>query len=74
MKLHTAALVFGGDWACAHGDPAGLAQVARQLAQRVGESLRLELVELSDLCRSDPDLASRRWPLLRERVSCLAFH
>ena len=68
MTPHTSTLVFGGDWACAHGDPAGLAEIARQLARRMADPLRLELVELSELCRRDSDRASRRWPVLREQV------
>ena len=68
FPVTTRALVFGGDWACAHGDPASLAEIARQLAKRVGEPLQLELVELAQLCRSDSDRASRRWPLLREQI------
>lgn len=69
MTPHTSTLLFGGDWACAHGDPAGLAEIARQLAMRFGDPLRMELVELSQLCRRDLERASRRWPLLREQVA-----
>jgi hypothetical protein len=66
MTPNASHLLFGGDWACAHGDPAGLANVARQLAARVDEPLRLELIGLSQLCRHDLAGAARRWPLLRE--------
>lgn len=69
MTPHTSILLFGGDWACAHGDAAGLAEIARQLAKRSGFPLHLELVELSRLCRCDPERAARRWPLLRRRAA-----
>ena len=62
-------LLFGGDWACAHGDPEALADVAKQLAERIGGALRGKLLELSRLCGSDCELAARRWPPLRVEVA-----
>jgi len=62
-------LLFGGDWACAHGDPEALGHVAKQLAERIGGSLRGKLLELSRLCGSDCELAAQRWPPLRVEVA-----
>ena len=69
FPVTTRALVFGGDWACAHGDIEALAYIATQLSERVDEPLGLELRELAQLCNRDHLLASRRWPLLRDRLS-----
>jgi hypothetical protein len=67
--LTTGALLFGGDWACAHGDLETLSFIATQLSSRVVDPLRLELIELVELCGCDEELAARRWPELRQRVS-----
>jgi hypothetical protein len=69
FPVTTRALVFGGDWACAHGDTEALAFVATQLSERFSAPLGLELRELARLCIRDEDLASRRWPALRDRLS-----
>lgn len=69
FPVTTRALVFGGDWACAHGDIEALAYIAKQLSERVDEPLGLELRELAQLCNRDYVLASRRWPALRDRLS-----
>ena len=69
FRVTTRALVFGGDWACAHGDIEALAYIATQLSDRVEPPLRLELRELAHLCNHDHILASRRWPALRDRLS-----
>jgi hypothetical protein len=61
-------LLFGGDWACAHGDAAGLADIAQQLALRVRGPLEQRLLVLSDLCHTDYDAATQRWPILRVDV------
>ncbi|HSD90936.1 MAG TPA: hypothetical protein VLB44_25605 [Kofleriaceae bacterium] len=62
------ALLFGGDWAIAHGNVGGLANIARQLANRVTGSLRNDLVELSNLCSGQADLAVSRWYLLKPKL------
>jgi hypothetical protein len=64
-KCSTGALLFGGDWACAHGDVEGLGWVAKLLAARLTGPIQLELCVLERLCRDDSVLASRRWALLR---------
>ena len=61
-------LCFGGDWACAHGDLAGLAHIVQELAERTREPLHCELVDLVRTCRSDPDAAIARWFDVKERV------
>ena len=66
-------LLFGGDWACAHGDPEALADVAKQLAERIGDPLRGKLLELSRLCGSDCELAARHWPPLRIEIADRIF-
>lgn len=62
------ALLFGGDWAIAHGNVGGLANIARQLANRVTGSLQSELVELSRLCSGQADLAVSRWYTLKPKL------
>jgi hypothetical protein len=62
------ALLFGGDWACAHGDTAGLAHVAKLLAPHVPADRRAELAELARLCRSDHEHACERWLVLRRMI------
>jgi hypothetical protein len=61
-------LVVGGDWACAHGDLGGLADVARRLATLAGEPLRRELVALADACHRDPDQATAAWVRVKTGV------
>jgi hypothetical protein len=61
-------LCVGGDWACAHGDLAGLRQVALQLAAFAQEPLHCELAELADACRRDPDRAGRLWAELKDKL------
>lgn len=61
-------LCFGGDWACAHGDLGGLADIVEQLAVRVHEPLHCRLRELQDLCRRDPVRATAAWFELKEQV------
>lgn len=55
------ALCVGADWACAHGDLAGLRHVARELAAHVPEPLRGKLLEIARACLVDPDRAAARW-------------
>lgn len=61
-------LCLGGDWACAHGDFAGLRSVAQQLAEYVAEPIHCELVDLARACKSDPDRAAVLWNGLKERL------
>lgn len=61
-------LCVGGDWACAHGDLAGLHDVARQLATYVSEPLHCEVLALADLCQGDGDRAGALWATLRDRL------
>jgi hypothetical protein len=61
-------LLFGGDWACAHGDPAGLAHVARMLEPYVTTERRRELEELASLCWVNHALACERWLPLRRAL------
>ena len=61
-------LLIGCDWACAHGDTETMAHVIAQIAERSEDPLRIELEELSRLWCLDPDLAARRWPLLRRQI------
>lgn len=58
-------LLFGGDWACAHGDAAGLAHVAHLLEPHVTEARRRELHALAALCRVDQARACEQWLPLR---------
>jgi hypothetical protein len=61
-------LCVGGDWACAHGDFAGLRQVARELADHALEPIHCELVELASACNSDPDRAAALWQELKNQL------
>jgi hypothetical protein len=61
-------LCFGGDWACAHGDLAGLADILQQLASYAREPLHCELAALAEACHSDPDHAAARWFDLKEQL------
>ena len=57
-----------GDWACAAGDLAALADVASELAGAVPEPLHCELVALAEVWRRDPARAVAEWHRLRELV------
>ena len=61
-------LCFGGDWACAHGDLSGLADIAQQLADQLAEPLHCALEEIVGACRTDPDRATELWFTVRDRV------
>ncbi len=65
-------LCVGGDWACANGDLETLAVIADQLAALAHEPLHCELVELSQLCKRDPDRAVAAWLELKPRVRAAA--
>lgn len=61
-------LVTGADWAIAHGDLEALADVTRHLSGQAAGSTRRALVEISELCRSDPDRACAQWCRLRRTI------
>jgi hypothetical protein len=68
----TSSLLTGCDWAYAHGDAETMAHVIARIAPRADDPLRTELLELSRLWRLAPDLAARRWPMLRHSIcDCL---
>jgi hypothetical protein len=56
-------LVDCGDWACAHCDCGGLADVARRLAQHAGDEERGLLKEIERLASIDMLAASTMWSL-----------
>ena len=62
------ALCLGGEWACAHGEFAGLRDVARRLETYVPEVLD-ELRELEDACRGDIDHASAIWVQVERHIT-----
>ncbi|HEY4240512.1 MAG TPA: hypothetical protein VGM88_11890 [Kofleriaceae bacterium] len=59
-------LLVGADWACAHGDAGGLADVARRLAPLVDAPLRTHLSALHEVGGPDP---FARWARLRPDVT-----
>ncbi|HET9988236.1 MAG TPA: hypothetical protein VFQ65_06945 [Kofleriaceae bacterium] len=61
-------LCVGGEWACAHGDFAGLRDVARRLEDYVPE-IRSELRRLETACRDDIDHASAIWVQVERRIT-----
>ena len=61
-------LCVGGDWACAHGELEALGDVAERLADYTREPLHHALVELSMLCRRDPQQATALWTRLKPQV------
>lgn len=61
-------LCVGGDWACSHGDLAGLRFVARELANATTEPLHDALLVLADECYADPNHAIRSWVRIRKRM------
>jgi hypothetical protein len=62
------ALCLGGEWAMAHGDFAGLRDVARRLEQYVPEVLD-ELQALETACQKDIDRASEIWVHVERRIT-----
>lgn len=60
-RASSGALLFGGDWAIAHGDADGLAHVARDLGDCVGGGLGHRLRALSQLCLTNYADAAARW-------------
>ena len=61
-------LCVGGDWACANGDLEALRDVARQLANHVGEPIHRELSSLVTACEADSDRAIALWTALKTRL------
>ncbi len=61
-------LCVGGDWACAHGDFAGLRDVVQQLSAYTPEPTHCALVELADACIAEPARAAELWEALKERI------
>lgn len=58
-------LRVGGDWACAHGDFAGLRHVAKQLAAYTPEALHCTLLKIVATCDADPAQAAELWSRLK---------
>lgn len=67
--MKTSALLFGGDWALAHGDLEALAYVARVLADRFQDQLGQNLRAFAKLCVSDSDRAAMAWRDLHDAVT-----
>lgn len=63
--MTTGELWVGGDWACAHGDFAGLGEIAKQLAIRAPEPMHCMFWQLADACRANPDRAADLWSQLK---------
>jgi hypothetical protein len=61
MSASLEELVDLGDRACAQGDRARLAEIARQLCVGPAAPLRADLVAIERLATSDPVAASARW-------------
>ncbi|MEO6775356.1 MAG: hypothetical protein ABI467_20500 [Kofleriaceae bacterium] len=64
-------LCAGGEWAAAHGDFAGLRDVARRLQRYVPEAVD-ELHALEAACRNDIDRASELWVQVQRRIATAA--
>ena len=56
-------LIDCGDWACAHCDCGGLADVAHRLARNAGDEDRGALMEIERLAAIDMLAASTMWSL-----------
>jgi hypothetical protein len=61
-------LLLGADWAIAHGEAGGLADVANRLSKCVNEAMCSDLRTVSSLCRHDFEHAVSRWLELRARI------
>lgn len=57
-----------GDRACATRDPERLVEIARLIADGLGDSLELELLAVERLARSDLDGALRHWAIVSRSV------
>jgi hypothetical protein len=68
MTTTISALCLGGEWACAHGDFAGLRDVARRLEGLVAPPIREELRAVAEACRDDVDRASALWVVAERHV------
>jgi hypothetical protein len=62
------ALLLGGDWACAHCHPEGLATVAQQLGACVGEEERRALRGVARLVEIDMLAATVLWTRATRRL------
>jgi len=62
------ALCNGGEWACAHGNYAGLRDVARRLEQYVPEVVD-DLHHLETACEDDLDHASEIWVAIERKIA-----
>jgi glycosyltransferase A (GT-A) superfamily protein (DUF2064 family) len=60
-------LLFGGDWAIAHGDAEALAHVAKQLAEQVPHE-DVELRRIAALCATSFSDAVASWARMRRRL------
>jgi hypothetical protein len=68
-RRHELGILFvGGDWACAHGDLAGLADVAKRLGACTDGPIRAEALAVARLCYGDQANAVKRWLDLRTRM------
>jgi len=67
---HTiAALLAGGDWACAHDEPETLSEVAHLLGRCVPAAQQRELEKIAALANRDDMLAATTsWARLRESL------
>ena len=61
-------LVFGADWACAHGDAGGLDDVMHQLSSRVPEHLHRMLKKVSEIISLSCGDPFASWAALRPAV------
>lgn len=61
-------LCMGGEWACAHGDVAGLRDVVHRLEAFVPASVRAELRAVAEACRHDAEHASALWVVAERHV------
>lgn len=61
-------LCVGGDRACAHGDFAGLRNVALQLADFAPEPIHCELARLVEACGAEPCRATELWDRLKTQL------
>jgi hypothetical protein len=66
-------LRVGGDWACAHGDFAGLRHVAQQLVALAPEPLLRALHELVATCHANPERAAELWRHLKPQLAWRAM-
>jgi hypothetical protein len=61
-------LCVEADWAWTTGDFRTLRHIAEELAVHFPEPMHCELREVADACVADPQRATARWPVLRDRL------